>query len=47
MLLVHLIVDFCHRQMDGLFAHVADAFFVVECDGQIADVNPAASTLLG
>jgi len=34
-------------QMEGLFAHVADAFFVVECDGQIVDVNPAASTLLG
>lgn len=34
-------------QMEGLFAHVVDAFFVVECDGQIVDVNPAASELLG
>jgi len=34
-------------QMEGLFAHVADAFLVVECDGQIIDVNPAATALLG
>ena len=40
----------CHTrltQMDGLFAHVADAIFVVECDGQIIDANPATSALLG
>jgi|HubBroStandDraft_1064217.scaffolds.fasta_scaffold10986_2 PAS domain S-box-containing protein len=34
-------------QMDGLFSHVADAVFVVQCDGRIIDANPAASTLLG
>jgi len=34
-------------QMDGLFAHVAEAVFVVECDGQIIDVNPATSALFG
>ena len=34
-------------QMDGLFAHAADAFFIVACDGEIMDVNPAASALLG
>jgi len=34
-------------QLDGLFAHVADAIFVVECDGRIIDANPAASELLG
>jgi PAS domain S-box-containing protein len=34
-------------QMEGLFALLADAFFVVECDGRIVDANPAASALLG
>jgi PAS domain S-box-containing protein len=42
--------DRCQKrlaQMEGLFAHVADAVFVVECDGQIIEVNPAASELFG
>ena len=44
--------ELCHwqkrlAQMEALFAHVADAIFVVELDGQIVDANPAASTLLG
>ncbi len=40
----------CHKrmeQMEGLFAHVADAIFVAEPDGRIIDVNPAACSLLG
>jgi PAS domain S-box-containing protein len=43
-------LDRCQKrleQMDGLFAHVADAVFVVECDGQIIEVNPATSALFG
>jgi PAS domain S-box-containing protein len=43
-------LDQCQRrwaQLDGLFAHVVDAIFVVECDGRIIDANPAASELLG
>jgi PAS domain S-box-containing protein len=34
-------------QMEGLYTYVADAIWVEECDGQIIDVNPAASALLG
>jgi len=34
-------------QLEGLFAHVADAIFVGEPDGRIVDVNPAACELLG
>src|SRR5262245_28830315 len=35
------------EQMEGLFAHVADAVFVAESDGRIIDVNPAACVMLG
>jgi PAS domain S-box-containing protein len=40
----------CHRRMDQMeafFTHVADAIFVVEPDGRIIDVNPAACASLG
>lgn len=40
----------CNRrmeQMEGVFAHVTDAIFVAEPDGQIIDVNPAACLILG
>src|SRR6267378_6413959 len=43
-------LDECRKfmeQIDGLFAHVADAIFVAEPDGRIIDVNPAACELLG
>jgi PAS domain S-box-containing protein len=33
--------------MEGLFANVAEAIFIVEPDGRILDVNPAACELLG
>lgn len=33
--------------VEGTFAHVAEAIFVVELDGRIIEVNLAASTLLG
>ncbi len=35
------------EQMETLYAHVADAIFVAELDGQIIDVNPAGCSLLG
>jgi PAS domain-containing protein len=35
------------EQMESLFAHVADAVFVAEPEGQIVDANPAACALLG
>jgi PAS domain S-box-containing protein len=35
------------EQMESLYAHIADAIFVTELDGQIIDVNPAACLLLG
>jgi PAS domain S-box-containing protein len=34
-------------QMEGFFAHVADAIFVAQPDGRIINVNPAACDLLG
>ena len=43
-------LDRCQKrlaQMDGLFAHIANTVFVVECDGQIIEVNPATSALFG
>jgi signal transduction histidine kinase len=43
-------LDVCRerlRQIEGLFAHVADAMFVAEPDGRLIDVNPAAGALLG
>jgi len=46
----HRELDECRKrmeQMEGLFAHVADAIFVAEPDGRIIDVNPAACELLG
>jgi PAS domain S-box-containing protein len=33
--------------LESLFAHVADAIFVVDPDGRIIDVNPAACAMLG
>jgi PAS domain S-box-containing protein len=43
------IAEFRQRieQMESFFAHIADALFVTELDGQIVDVNPAACLLLG
>jgi len=40
----------CHgrlRQMEGLFAHVADSMLLTGPGGRIIDANPAASALLG
>ena len=35
------------EMMESLFAHVADAVFLTEPDGQIIDANPAACQMLG
>src|SRR5713101_3543403 len=43
-------LDECRKrmeQMEGVFAHVADAIFVAEPDGRIIDSNPAACAMLG
>ena len=33
--------------LESLFAHVADAIFLIDADGDIIDVNPAACAMLG
>jgi PAS domain-containing protein len=33
--------------LELLFAHLVDAIFLLEPDGRIVDVNPAACTMLG
>src|SRR5687768_7884630 len=35
------------EQVEGLFAHVADAVFLARTGGRIIDVNPAACAMLG
>jgi PAS domain S-box-containing protein len=42
--------DDCHQRLEmleGMFAQVEDAVFVVEPDGQIVDANSAAGQMLG
>src|ERR1051325_10614360 len=45
----HALIECRERleQMEGLFAHVADAVFLARTDGRIVDVNPAACAMLG